>query len=399
MTSRRRPFAAPLAPRDRHESHRTSTPLELFFDLVAVLAIAAAGVGLHHSLAEGHAVQGLLGFLCAFFAIWWAWMNYTWFSSAYDNDDSLYRLLTFLIMAGALILATGVPDFFGGPNMLPLGVGGYILMRLGMVSLWLRAAASTRSQRSVALRYAFAITLVQIYWTATLLAGPLAGVLPFYLVFVVGVVLELAVPPWAELHDATRWHRHHIVERYGLMNMIVLGETLLAAVIATRAAIDTGAVWGELAVVAIAAVLTCFAMWWLYFTEDEQLGSEANARAFVWGYGHFLIFAAGAAAGAGFAVQVDVLTEHAHLTRAVADLAVAIPVAVYLFGLWLVRDRFCLAGAARLVLLVAAALALLTPLVPHALACLAVLTVATVVVRGELACRTARREAAQPSGV
>ncbi|HVL21123.1 MAG TPA: low temperature requirement protein A [Amaricoccus sp.] len=393
MPGGRRPFAAPLAPRDRHEPHRAATPLELFFDLVAVLAIAAAGVGLHHSLAEGHAVEGVLGFLCAFFAIWWAWMNYTWFSSAYDNDDSLFRILTLVIMAGALVLATGVPDFFGGPRLLPLGVSGYILMRIGMVLLWLRVAASSPTQRSVALRYALGIALVQVYWTLTLLAGPVAGALPFYPAFVVGVVLELGVPVWAELHETTPWHRHHIVERYGLMNMIVLGETLLAAVIATRAEIDAGAVRDELAVVAIAAVVTSFAMWWLYFTEDEQLASDANARAFVWGYGHFLIFAAGAAVGAGFAVQVDVLTEHAHLTGVVADLAVAIPVAVYLLGLWLVRDRFCLAPAARPVLLVAAVLALLTPFLPHSLASLAVLTVATVIVRGELACRIARGRA------
>jgi low temperature requirement protein LtrA len=393
MPSARRPFAAPLAPRDRHQPHRAATPLELFFDLVAVLAIASAGVGLHHSLAEGHAAQGILGFLCAFFAIWWAWMNYTWFSSAYDNDDSLYRLLTLVIMGGALVLATGVPDFFGGPNKLPLGVGGYILMRLGMVSLWLRAAAGDRARRSVALRYALGIVLVQVYWVLGMLWGPFAGALPFYPVFVVGVVLELAVPVWAEWHLTTPWHRHHIVERYGLLNMIVLGETLLAAVIATRAAIGSGAHWGALAVVAVAAIVTAFALWWLYFTDDEQLGSEENSRAFVWGYGHFLIFAAGAAIGAGFAVQVDVLTEHAHLTGTVADLAAAIPVAVYLFGLWLVRDRFCLDGAARGVLPAAALLALLTPFLPHSLVCLAVLTAGSVVVRGELACRAERRAA------
>jgi low temperature requirement protein LtrA len=147
--------------------------------------------------------------------------------------------------------------------------------------------------------------------------------------------------------------------------------------------------------VAIAAMVTAFALWWLYFTDDEQLDSDENARAFGWGYGHFLIFAAGAAVGAGFAVQVDVLTEHAHLTGTVADLAAAIPVAVYLFGLWLVRDRFCLAGAARWVLLAAALVALLTPFLPSSLVCLAVLTAGSVVVRGELACRGARRGAGE----
>jgi low temperature requirement protein LtrA len=172
------------------------------------------------------------------------------------------------------------------------------------------------------------------------------------------------------------------------MNIIVLGETLLAAVLAIRAAIAGGGLGIDLGIVATAATVTAFGMWWLYFTDDEHLDSEANQRAFVWGYGHFLIFAAAAAAGAGFAVQVDLLTEHAHLTRRTADLAVAIPVAVYMFGLWLVRDRYCLQGAARPVLLVGAALALATPLLPHSLVLLAVLVVACIIVRGELACRS-----------
>jgi low temperature requirement protein LtrA len=386
MPSERRRFAASLGPRDRHEAHRAATPLELFFDLVTVLAVAAAAAGLHHALAEGHAAEGVVGFLFAFFGIWWAWMNYTWFASAYDNGDTLFRLLTMLIMGGSLVFATGIPAFFAG-GAIWLGVAGYILMRLGMVTLWLRAAAGDPARRRVALRYAAGIAAVQVYWTLTLLVTAWGGV--FQALFLLGVALELAVPVWAERAGTTPWHRHHIVERYGLMNIIVLGETLLAAVLATRAAIEHGGLHGGLAVVAVAAAVTSFGLWWLYFTEDEHLASEANNRAFVWGYGHFLIFAAGAAVGAGFAVQVDVLTEHAHLTRETADLAVAIPVAIYFFGLWLVRDRYCLQGAARPVLIVAAVLALATPLLPQTLVGLAVLTALTVVVRGELACRTA----------
>ena len=378
-----------VTPRDRHEPHRAATALELFFDLVVVLAVAAAAAGLHHALAEGHAVQGIGGFVCAFFAIWWAWMNYTWFASAYDNGDSLFRLLTLVIMGGALVLATGIPDFFGGERGVALGVAGYVVMRLGMVTLWLRAAAGHPSQRGAGAALRARDRAGAGLLDAGALGRPARRARRFYPAFAVGVVLELGVPIWAERRGTTPWHRHHIVERYGLMNIIVLGETLLAAVLATRAAIEAGVVWGELAVVAVAAVVTSFAMWWLYFTEDEQLGERRNDRAFVWGYGHFLIFAGGAAAGAGFAAQVDFLTEHAQISGLVADLAVAIPVAVYLFGLWLVRDRYCLAGAAWYALLVGALLALLTPLVPHSMAALAILTVACVIVRGELACRTA----------
>ena len=80
-----------MPPRDVHEHHRASTPLELLFDLVAVIAIAAAAGELHHAVAHGHALEGAGKFVLAFFAIWWAWMNFSWFASAYDNDDAIFR--------------------------------------------------------------------------------------------------------------------------------------------------------------------------------------------------------------------------------------------------------------------------------------------------------------------
>jgi low temperature requirement protein LtrA len=101
--------------RSPHEHHRAATPLELFFDLVFVVAIAQAASGLHHAIGEAHALQGLVGYLMVFFAIWWAWMNFTWFASAYDCDDVPYRLAVFVQISGALILAAGVPASRSSP--------------------------------------------------------------------------------------------------------------------------------------------------------------------------------------------------------------------------------------------------------------------------------------------
>lgn len=67
----------PMAPRDTQELHRAATPLELLFDLVSVIAIAAAAAGLHHAIAEAHFGEGLIKFAAAFFAIWWAWWRRT----------------------------------------------------------------------------------------------------------------------------------------------------------------------------------------------------------------------------------------------------------------------------------------------------------------------------------
>ena len=95
------------------EPHRAATQLELLFDLTFVVAVAAVVVQLGHGMAEGHAVEAVGPFLQVFFAIWWAWMNFTWFASSYDTDDVPYRLLTLLQMGGVLVLAAGVPSAFG----------------------------------------------------------------------------------------------------------------------------------------------------------------------------------------------------------------------------------------------------------------------------------------------
>ena len=102
-----------------------------------------------------------------FFAIWWAWMNFTWFASAYDTDDVPYRLLTLVQMAGVLVLAAGVPPAFDTPDFTAITIG-YVIMRIAMVRQWLRAAASDPGRPTTALRYAIGISIVQIGWVARL---------------------------------------------------------------------------------------------------------------------------------------------------------------------------------------------------------------------------------------
>src|SRR4051812_40683183 len=91
----------PMEGRDASEPFRASTPLELFFDLCFVAAVSFAASSLLHALEDGGAGHALFGYLSVFFAIWWAWMNFTWFASAYDTDDVLYRMVTFVQIAGA----------------------------------------------------------------------------------------------------------------------------------------------------------------------------------------------------------------------------------------------------------------------------------------------------------
>lgn len=372
----------PMPPRDSAQAHRAATPLELLFDLVSVIAIAAAAAGLHHAIAEAHVAEGLIKFVLVFFAIWWAWMNYTWFASAYDNDDALFRLLTMAIMAGALTMAAGVRQFFANTDI-TLIVAGFVIMRLGMVALWLRAAKHDPERRATALWYGLGIAIVQCYWVWLALAG-IFGKELFFSLYALGALLELSVPLLAERKGITPWHRHHIIERYGLLNIIVLGETLLAGSMALGQAAGDGFNL-SLVRIALSALVILFAMWWLYFAKEDHLAEKRMFLAFTWGYGHLLIFIAGAAVGAGFAVMVDIVTGHAQVGIVTGRYAVAIPVAIYWLGLWFVRDWFVLGHTFHGVLPLFAVLILLAPLMVP-LEGIALLAILSVYVRSRIAC-------------
>jgi len=324
------------------EESRVATPLELLFDLCFVVAVAQAAAELHHELAEGHALAGTLGFAGGFFAIWWAWMNFTWFASGYDTDDVLYRVAALVQMAGVLVLAAGVSRAVADEDYGVVTLG-YAIMRLALVASWLRAARDEPDPDRAAgdLRWAIGIALCQVGWIGRLALpdGPEAAL------FVPLVLAELSVPVWAARRVALPWHPHHIAERYGLFTIIVLGESILAATVAFQTALDGGDI-GEVGTVAVGGLLTVFAMWWLYFAypaapllEGARAQSDATPRAFAWGYGHYAIFGAAAAVGAGVQVVVDEATGHAEVSSQAAAAAFAVPVALFLLAVWVIHAR------------------------------------------------------------
>jgi low temperature requirement protein LtrA len=321
-----------MSPRDPTEEHRAATPLELFFDLCFVVAVAQAGNRLHHALAEGLVLEGAVAYASVFFAIWWAWMNFTWFASAYDSDDVPYRVATLVQIAGALILAAGVPRAFDERDFAVVTLG-YVVMRVALVGQWVRVARSDPAGRRTALRFAAGVTTAQAGWVVMLNVPDAwfsAGT-----GFMIGV--ELLVPVWAERAAPTSWHPHHIAERFGLFTIIVLGETVLGASLAIQSALDAGERSLDLVTVMVGGLLTVFGMWWLYFAKPADRLLDSNRRAFRWGYGHLVVFASAAAVGSGVAVAVDRVTGRANLSDLAAGATFTVPVALYLLAVWLVH--------------------------------------------------------------
>lgn len=323
-----------MTARDPHEPHRVATPLELLFDLCFVVAVAQAGVRLVHAVAEGSPGHGVIGYCLVFFAIWLAWMNFTWFASAFDTDDVPYRIATFVQITGVLVLAAGVPRAFDADDF-TIAVAGYIIMRIALAFQWLRAARNAAgSARSTALRYAAGLVAVQMGWILLLLLP--GGVWDWG--FLILAAAELAVPACAERAQRTTWHPHHIAERYGLFTIIVLGESVAAATVAVQSAVDEFSVLGELLPVAAGGLLIVFSAYWIYFAIPIHEHLTSTPRAFLWGYGHYFVFGSAAAIGAGIEVVVEQVVHKAHISQTAAAAAVTLPAALFLLMVWLIHS-------------------------------------------------------------
>ncbi|MGC1211404.1 MAG: low temperature requirement protein A [Micromonospora sp.] len=383
-TGQVRPWYRPMRARRRDEAHRAATPLELFFDLCFVVAVAQAAGSLHHDVAEDHLGHAVTRYLMVFFAIWWSWVNFTWFASAYDTDDDVYRLTTLVQISGALILAAGVPRAFAVGDFTTITYG-YVVMRLAAVFHWLRAAAGDPPRRATALTFAVGITVVQAGWLLRLTLPDGWGA-PAFLVL---VVADLLVPVVAERRETTPWHPHHIAERYQLFTLIVLAEVVLSTSVAIQSGIDAGNphLWS----LAAAGGVIVFGLWWLYFDRPGAVPPTPLPGALIWGYGHYLIFAAIAAVGAGLAVAVDYDLHLAHVSRRTVGYATALPVAVYLLAVWALHLR-SKRGLGVVLFPVAAVLVLPAPWLAapiHVIAgVLFVLVALTVIVRHRGATRT-----------
>ncbi|OZC97708.1 low temperature requirement protein A [Rhodococcus sp. 06-235-1A] len=364
-----------MRPRDPKEPHRAASPLELFFDLVFVVAVSIAAVQLHHALTENHLVDGLLSYALVFFAIWWAWMNFTWFATSFDNDDWLYRALTVVQMAGVLVLAAGIEPAFVDQDF-AIVVLGYVVMRVAMVTQWIRASKSPEL-RKTALAYATGIAGVQVLWIlwALLLEGT-----PAVIVFVVLAGVEMSVPLIAERNGTTPWHPHHITERYGLFTLILLGESLLASANAIIEAIHDETALAPLISISVLTLVVTASLWWIYFWPPHHRAIGQFGNSVVYGYAHYFIFAAAGAFSAGIEVEIDVLTEHSKLGDVAASFTVTVPIAIFVLGVWLIAIRAHADRIVNIAVPLGALLVLFDPIIPIPITLTAVVMIVVVAV-------------------
>jgi low temperature requirement protein LtrA len=276
---------------ERYEE-RHATWLELFLDLVFVVAIAEDGT----SLARHVSVQGFLIYLGLFVPIVWAWAGFTFYATRFDTDDVVYRVLTLLGMFGVAALATTVPAVFDGKaNGFAIA---YTCIRLVIVALYVRARRHVPPARQLTSWFLLLFSGAIVLWLVSL-----AFPAPWkYAYWGAALALELGAPPraWRMMRNAPI-HPSHVPERYGLLTIIVLGEGVIAVVIGT---VDVS--WTALsATAAFAGFLVAASLWWLYFEYlDSSVVGQDVLRGMTFVYAHFPIAAGIAAMGVGVRLAV-----------------------------------------------------------------------------------------------
>jgi low temperature requirement protein LtrA len=289
----------PPALRPSGAGNRHASWLELFFDLCFVAAVAALAGGLH----DAHSGAGLARFALLFIPIWWAWMSFTWYGTAFDTDDVAYRLTLLAAMLVVVVLAANTDVTGGRSAAFALAYTGLLAL---LVGLWLRAWRHDTVTRPLSIRYAAGNALGGGVWLASLLLEPPGR----YVAWTIAMVVLMTTPVLAvRALEIPAFDPEHIPERYGLFTIIVLGESVVA--------VGAGAseVHGAAPLVGVFGFGIAAALWWLYFdfVRSSSLSRERLVAAFVWGYGHLLVFAGIAAASIGVEFAIEAAAEGEHL--------------------------------------------------------------------------------------
>ncbi len=238
----------PLLSATLREGERV-TPLELFFDLVFVLAITqCTALMAHHPTWSGIA-QGLL----VLGMLWWAWTGYSWLTSVIDPEEGAVRLVMFGAMAALLLVSICVPEAFGSLALAFALIYGVV--RTAHIALFMLASPEDDALRHSVLGLAASTAVaVVLLAAASLFDGFAQGAL-----WALALFLDMAGPYFFG-SEGWRLVPSHFAERHGLVVIIALGESIVAIGVSAAGALDFG-----IGTAAVLGVALTAAMWWIYF--------------------------------------------------------------------------------------------------------------------------------------
>ncbi|WP_416350870.1 low temperature requirement protein A [Rivularia sp. UHCC 0363] len=274
------------------EENRHATWLELFYDLVFVVAVSQIA----HYLQQDVSLKGFLGFVFLFIPVWWAWIGTTFYANRFDSDDIKHRLLTGLQMLAVAALAVNIHHGLGETSV---GFAiAYAATRFVLVLEYLRVIKHIPQARGLATHYCTGFSIAAVLW----LVSAFVPIPIRFVLWGLGLVIDFStVITTKRFQIALLPHPEHLPERFGLFTIIVLGEAIIAVVNGV-----SEQKWDvQSAISAVFGFSIAFGLWWIYFenvTGSVLQGTGANKKIGlfqVWLYGHLLLVIGLATTGVG----------------------------------------------------------------------------------------------------
>lgn len=239
------------------------TPLELFFDLVFVLALTQCTTLMARTASWGGLAKGSL----VLAILWWAWVGYAWLTSVIDPEEGAVRLAMFAAMAALLVTALCVPGAFGKEAI--LFAAAYGLVRGGHIFLFAIASHEDPALRKSVVGLGLSTALS----VGLLLVGAIAGGTVQIALWTVALALDMGGP---FLFGSEGWKLvpGHFAERHGLIVIIALGESVVALGVGAKETIDAHLIAG-----AVLGIVVAAALWWAYFDVTALVAERRLGRA------------------------------------------------------------------------------------------------------------------------
>ncbi len=316
-----------LRPLDSNsERERHASWLELFFDLVFVLAVSQVA----HVLNAHTDLGGTLKFLALFVPVWWSWVGFTFYADRFETDETVYRVLMFAGMLLVAALSINLENAFSDGGDAPFIVC-YALVLLTLVVLYARSAYHVPLARRLSLQFVGGLGGTAVLCLLSLFFEPPIR----YIIWAIAIVLAL-VTPFVNFKKTRLipFDLSHIPERFGLFTIIVLGEAVLATA--------NGAAKVNWTLETIAAAAIGFAMaaciWWLNFdfAEDDAIKSDSLVPRVVYLYGNFFLVASIVALGIGVEHAIIETSQYPHLKLSTLALLCG-SIALYLAVITVIR--------------------------------------------------------------
>jgi low temperature requirement protein LtrA len=285
---------------DSTPNDRRATWLELFFDLVFVVAIS----GLAHVLHDHLTWSGIIDFAALFIPIWWLWIDFSYYADQFDVDRGPYRIIMLGVMFGIVVLSITIPNALHGGAVQFAAV--YTALRLVIIGLYVQAWRLVPQSRELTARYILSFSVAFILWFISIFVPEPTC---FWL-WAVAMLIEITNGPitYATIRSVPA-QVSHMDERFGLFVIIVLGEAVLA--VATGVA-DSNWQWTA-ALTALSGFIAAVSFWWMYFERADHSvihttlrgGKRALLRSYIYGYSHVLVFAGIVATGVGTQAAIE----------------------------------------------------------------------------------------------